>query len=155
MDKNQCRNLEIKEKYDNSKECLSVLMNLQKSIQEDVYGYNFDEMRKRLGDVKIFIDWNESALQDELREMYEALGGVDTHASAIWKPWKSKYDEAQEKRFEDLTSEELKELQMELVDIQHFVFNIMLACGMTPELLYEYYVAKNKENIRRQETKKY
>ena len=37
-----------------------------------------------------------------------------------------------------------------LVDIQHFLFNMMLACDMTPELLYEYYVSKNKENIRRQ-----
>lgn len=150
MDKNQCRHLEITEKYNENEECLSKLMNLQKTLQETTYGYNFESLRENLGTLHDFISWNESALQDELREMYEALGGVDSHSSAIWKPWKSKHQEARAKPFSDLTPAEKKELQMELVDIQHFLFNMMLACDMTPELLYEYYVSKNKENIRRQ-----
>ena len=152
MDKNECRNLEIKEEYSENIECLGALMNLQKTLQEDVFGHNFEKMRERLGDVCSFIDWNESALQDEIREMYEALGGVDTHGSAIWKPWKSKHKEAQEKRFDDLSDSEKKELRMELIDGLHFWFNMMLVCGMDAKMVYEYYVAKNLENIRRQET---
>jgi hypothetical protein len=39
---------------------------------------------------------------------------------------------------------------MELIDIQHFLFNMMLAVGMTPDELFNYYFSKNKENRLRQ-----
>jgi hypothetical protein len=51
----------------------------------------------------------------------------------------------------DLSPEDVKELKMELVDIQHFLFNMMVSVGMTADELYNYYLSKNKENIRRQE----
>jgi hypothetical protein len=51
----------------------------------------------------------------------------------------------------DLSPEDVKELKMELVDIQHFVFNMMISVGMTADELYNFYLSKNKENIRRQE----
>ena len=53
--------------------------------------------------------------------------------------------------FNDLSENDKKELQMELIDIQHFLFNMMVSVGMTPDELYNYYLSKNKENIRRQE----
>jgi len=49
----------------------------------------------------------------------------------------------------DLSEDDVKELKMELVDIQHFLFNMMISVGMNAEELYDYYLSKNKENIRR------
>ena len=54
-------------------------------------------------------------------------------------------------KISDLSPEDVKELKMELVDIQHFLFNMMVSVGMTADELYNYYLSKNKENIRRQE----
>ena len=52
--------------------------------------------------------------------------------------------------FNSLTEDDKKELQMELIDIQHFLFNMMLASGLTPADLMNMYFAKNKENRERQ-----
>ena len=49
----------------------------------------------------------------------------------------------------DLSEDDVKELKMELVDIQHFLFNMMISVGMNAEELYDYYLSKNKVNIRR------
>jgi phosphoribosyl-ATP pyrophosphohydrolase len=54
-------------------------------------------------------------------------------------------------KISDLSDDDRKELKMELVDIQHFLFNMMISVGMNAEELYNYYISKNKENIRRQE----
>jgi hypothetical protein len=54
-------------------------------------------------------------------------------------------------KISDLSPEDVKELKMELVDIQHFLFNMMISVGMTADELYNFYISKNKENIRRQE----
>jgi hypothetical protein len=53
-------------------------------------------------------------------------------------------------KFSDMSPNDLKELKMELIDIQHFLFNMMLAVGMTPDELFNYYFSKNKENRLRQ-----
>jgi len=52
--------------------------------------------------------------------------------------------------FNDLSDSDKKELQMELIDIQHFLFNMMLAAGLNPQDLMNMYFAKNKENRERQ-----
>jgi len=146
----QCSHLEIGDDFSKSTNTLSDLMTLQKNIQENVYGYNFESIQETVGSVKTFVDWNYAAIQDEFREFYNALGGVHSHGAASWKPWKSAHKECLAKPFSDLTEEEKKELHMEGIDILHFVFNIFLATGMTPEMVFNYYLAKNKENIARQ-----
>lgn len=150
--KNQqvCAHLEIEDFYSSSKDTLGDLMALQKDIQEKVYGYDFDQVQSTLGTVKEFIDWNYAADQDEWRELYNALGGVDSHGSAVWKPWKSKHKEALAKKFSQLSESEKKELHMEIVDRFHFFLNICLATGLDAKTLFNYYYAKNKENRERQ-----
>jgi hypothetical protein len=150
---NSCAHLEVEDVFSNSENTLSDLYNLQKDIQETVYGYNFDELRgKSLSEFRQFFDWNYHAIQDELRETFDALGGIkDGIGNGVWKPWKKSYHEQAPKMcFNDLSENDKKELQMELIDIQHFLFNMMLASGLTSQDLMNMYFAKNKENRERQ-----
>jgi len=150
---NSCAHLEVEDVFNESKNTLADLYNLQKDIQENVYGYNFEELRnKPLNEFRQFFDWNYHAIQDELRETFDALGGIkDGIGNGVWKPWKKVYHEkAPNMTFESLTDDDKKELQMELIDIQHFLFNMMLAAGLTPSDLMNMYFAKNKENRERQ-----
>ena len=150
---NSCAHLEVEDVFSESKNTLEDLYNLQKDIQENVYGYDFDQLRsKPLNEFRQFFDWNYHAIQDELRETFDALGGIkDGIGNGIWKPWKKSYHEkAPEMSFNSLSESDKKELQMELIDIQHFLFNMMLASGLTPADLMNMYFAKNKENRERQ-----
>ena len=150
---NSCAHLEVEDVFTESQNTLEDLYNLQKDIQENVYGYNFDQLRsKPLNEFRQFFDWNYHAIQDELRETFDALGGIkDGIGNGVWKPWKKSYHEkAPEMSFNSLSESDKKELQMELIDIQHFLFNMMLASGLTPADLMNMYFAKNKENRERQ-----
>ena len=46
--------------------------------------------------------------------------------------------------------DELKELRYEWIDKLHFMMNEAIAIGLTPEMITNYYVAKNKHNVERQ-----
>ena len=134
------------------------MYNLQKDIQENVYGYDFKKLRKgSLEDFRRFFDWNYHAIQDELREVFNALGGMhDGIQSGVWKPWKSSHKkELHKMSYDKLSDRDKKELKMELIDIQHFIFNLMISCDMTPEELMNYYYSKNIENRRRNSTGNY
>jgi hypothetical protein len=151
---NECKDLLVENDYVKSTNHLDKLMTLQKNTQEGVYGYDFSNMT--LGEIKDFWLWNTRAIDDEISEAYDALGGVSNDGvnsigNAVWKPWKSNHKKAYEMKISDLSEDDQKELKMELVDIQHFIFNLMISVGMQPEELYNYYISKNKENIRRQE----
>jgi hypothetical protein len=148
----QCSHLEIKDEYSKSQNTLADLYNLQKDIQENVYNYNFNELRNgTLEDFRRFFDWNFHSISDELREVFDALGGInDGIGNAIWKPWKKDHHKIKTMSFNDLSEDDKKELKMELIDIQHFLFNMMLACDMKPEEIFNYYMAKNEENRNRQ-----
>ena len=151
---NECKDLLVENGYVKSTNHLDKLMTLQKNTQEGVYGYDFSNMS--LGEIKDFWLWNTRAIDDEISEAYDALGGVSNDGvksigNSVWKPWKSNHKKAYEMKISDLSDDDQKELKMELVDIQHFIFNLMISVGMTPEELYNYYISKNKENIRRQE----
>lgn len=150
MDQNKCAHLEIKDLFSSSKNPLEELFALQRSMQQDLFKYDLDKVREHLGDVKDYLDINYHAIQDEFRELYNALGGVNSHGSAIWKRWKSKHEEAKNKPFNELTEEELKELRMEVVDIWHFMINISLVLDMDAKMVFNYYQAKNLENKERQ-----
>jgi hypothetical protein len=149
---NSCAHLEVPDEFSKSTNTFKDLMSLQKDIQETVYGYNFEEMQNgSLEGMRKFFDWNYHAIQDELREVFQALGGTkDGIGSGIWKPWKATHKKIGEMKFKDMSPNDLKELKMELIDIQHFLFNMMLAIGMTPEETYNYYFSKNEENRDRQ-----
>lgn len=149
----QCSHLEIGDHYTNlikeGKDSLSFIFEMQKSIQEQVYHYDFNEMRSSIKKLKAFIDLNEEAIRDEDREFQAALTGIHSFPNC-WKPWKSKHEEAMSRPFSDLTDEELKELHFEWIDKLHFMLNEAIAINLTPELIVNYYLAKNKENRDRQ-----
>jgi len=147
-----CAQLEVEDLYKDSKNTLGDLMNLQKDIQETVYGHDFKKLREEpLSEMRKFYDWNYHAIQDELRETFNALGGInDGIGNGVWKPWKKSNKDSYSIKFSQMSPKDLLELKYELVDIQHFLFNMMLAIGMTPEELFNLYFAKNKENRDRQ-----
>ena len=162
---NKCSDLQIENLYEDhskmGKEILHSIYSLQKEIQENVYGYNFETMRNRpLVVMKDFFLWNTHAQADEAHEAMDALGGIhDGIGSAVWKPWKKDhkktYDFNEQKNerpitFNDMSERDKMELKMELIDELHFLFNKMHAVGMTTEELYNYYFTKNKENRERQ-----
>lgn len=149
----QCANLEVTDEYsvlrESGEDSLAFLFNMQKSIQEDVYGHNFSQIQSSIRSLKQFIDWNEEAIRDEDREFQAALTGIHTYPGC-WKPWKSKHNEAMSRPLSDLTEDELKELQYEWIDKLHFMLNEAIAIGLTPEKITNYYAAKNAENRDRQ-----
>jgi hypothetical protein len=148
-----CADLSIENKYAElraqGEDALALIFNMQKSIQTDVYGYDWEKIRETVGDLKAFLDWNEEAIRDEYRELAGAVTGIHTYPGH-WKPWKTKHKEAMQRKFDELTEDEKKELRMEWIDILHFFMNQGIAIGMTPEMITNYYVAKNARNISRQ-----
>lgn len=57
-----------------------------------------------------------------------------------WKPWK-KQQETHPLKYKE-----------EIADLLHFVINLCLAAEMTPKELYNLYINKNRENIKRKES---
>lgn len=147
-----CSNLEIENLFINSNNTLTDLFMLQKDIQETVYGYDFNKMQAGpLSEFAKFIFWNVQAQHSEIQEGLDALGGIkDGIGSGCWKPWKSTHKLAQTMTFNEMSDSDKIELKMEYIDELHFLFNKMHAVGMTPEELFNFYFAKNKENRERQ-----
>lgn len=148
MDQNKCAQLKVEDHYSKSSDTLGDLMKIQKEIQENVYGYNFNALRRSNVSASSFFLMNYEAIQDELREFRNAMGGK--LGSAIWKPWKSNHVDSLNSCLEDMSEEDRLELQYELIDIQHFVFNLALMIDLTPQEFFNLYYAKNKENMDRQ-----
>ena len=126
------------------------VFNLQKTIQEDTYGYKFKDMS--LAEIAKFWFMNKHAMEDELSEMFDALGGIrDGIGNAVWKPWKKDNALGNRLSIEELSSHDRHELLMEYVDIFHFFINFGVSVGFTGSEVVNAYISKNKENIRRQE----
>ena len=95
---------------------------------------------------------NKHAMSDELNEMFDALGGInDGIGSAAWKYWKQDNKKASKMTIEDLSTDDLLELYYEWIDGLHFYMNFAIAIGMTSDQIVNLYMAKQKENINRQE----
>lgn len=123
---NKCSHLEINNEYDNSKDTLGDLINMQKMLQESAYNISFDKMT--LGNIKDFWLVNNHSFQDEVHEMFDALGGIkDGSGNAIWKYWKNKHKDLQDKTLSDLSENDLKELKMEYIDMLHFLLILVFA----------------------------
>lgn len=102
--------------------------NLQADLQKTVFGYDFQNMSdpERIE----FIKWNILALTDEL---HEAL------RETSWKPWSSQ---------RHINSEAFVD---ELIDALHFLFNLFLVMGLTPQHIGGKFLDKNVLNRVRQE----
>lgn len=106
---------------------LKHMMALQKQMQIKHYGADPASL---VGEERIqFIKDMKLALEAELQEALDEVG---------WKPW--------------ATSRHVNEeaFKGELVDAWHFFMNLCLVADMSPQELYDRYLAKRQKNIARQ-----
>ena len=146
---NECKDLEVVNFYDKSTTQLADIMENQKIMQEQTYGFNFDIMSIR--DIMNFWHVNTHAVVDEIHEMTDALGGIkDGDGNAVWKYWKTAHKKYENMKISDLSENDKKELYMEWVDILHFFINYASSIGLDAKTAYNYYFAKAEENKQRQ-----
>lgn len=153
---NSCAKLEIKDVFstlmvapnDIANDTLGDILNLQSETQKNVYGYDFENMNLR--EVMNFWHMNTHAMIDEIHEATDALGGISSSGSAIWKKWKKDYSTFSDKKFSDLSEEDQLECKFEIVDMLHFFMNYAASIGMTSQEMYNMYMAKNAHNRERQ-----
>ena len=116
-------------------EKLEMMLYMQQTFQERL-GTRFDTMTVR--DRVAFIKEHSIHLNQEINEMLYEL--------PYFKPWKD-YSGVTEQ--DELRA--IAKARMECIDAWHFFMNIMLALGFSDEGFYELYMAKNRENHRRQD----
>ena len=133
------------------------LLNLQNSLQERVakeHGrVQAPKEIKTKGELYDFVHDQKVAIDDEWREMVEAMAGMslpEKDRSALWKKWKGKYTDIRSESIASLSDEDRIELEMEIIDISHFFNNVLLAMNIDAEKHFVYYALKNMENINRQ-----
>lgn len=146
---NQCADLEVKDHYTEGKDTFGMIYNKQRELQNRL-GLNYENLTlKEIAEMWMV---NKHAMSDELNEMFDALGGInDGIGSAAWKYWKQDNKKAETMTVADLTEADRLELFYEWIDGLHFYMNFALAIGMTSEDIVNLYMAKQKENINRQE----
>ena len=114
---------------------LDKMLQKQKELQECL-GYDFRSMTQE--EITAYIKEFSIHLTQEMHEMLYVL--------PYFKPWKD---------YSAMTVEEYKagmeEARKEFIDMFHFMLNIALALNMSSKDIYNMYMAKNKENHRRQD----
>ena len=109
-----------------------VLLNLQRKIESQWGRLPNPENPEN---VSQYIREIALCLEDEL---HEALAHVH------WKPWKTSRGLKDRKRY-----------RAELADVLHFVLDLYLAAGLTGSDIYEDYLAKHQENLKRRNSPEY
>lgn len=106
---------------------LNLIFERQKKLQEESFGVKLDELSEEARIV--FIKDMILAATDELHEALAEVG---------WKPW--------------ATSRHVNREAFvgELVDVLHFIVNLWLAVGATPEEIQDRYQHKADKNAKRQ-----
>ena len=128
------------------------MLEMQLSLQKRIMGDGFNSPDNSLASIADFFIKNKHALEDEISETIDAIGGInDGVGSAAWKWWKADHNKVYETTLSDLSPEGLLELKYEIVDQFHFFMNQMAKIGMSANELASMYVAKNKENFDRLE----
>ena len=142
------------------KDPLEYMLNAQNSLQihlsEIVEGNNRPDKLNDIGEIYDWLRDNKIALDDEFREVVDALPGMnlpEKERSALWKKWKANHLKLRNKKITELEPNELKELKFELIDMWHFFMNMMLGLRISSKELFTYYYYKNLENIRRYNSK--
>lgn len=155
--------LELRELYakelSEGKNPFETMMEMQNTLQER---YSAQHGRvpaprdiKNKGELITFLLDQKMAIDDEFRELIEAVHGMSRPASersAGWKKWKGKYDEIRAEGVDEgLSNDDIIERSMECVDLVHFVLNLILSLNISAEDLFVFYMMKNKENFDRQD----
>lgn len=159
MDVNKCSELKIV--YEEAPQ-FDEIVNMQKALQLRIDPL-FCSENQSIADIASFFMKNKHALEEELCETLNALGGTHDSlqtvvgsanppvGSGAWKWWKKSHLLAEAYTIEALSERDMIELKMEIVDQFHFFMNQMIKIGMTGSELYSMYKSKNLENINRQE----
>ena len=137
---------------------LQIMLDMQKSLQvrlanDREYCYHPDKLATA-GDVVAWMREQKDCIDDEFRELLTSLGEMskgEKDASAVWKKWKARYQEAQAKPISEMSPEDQLEIKFELIDIMHFVFNMAIGLNMSAEEIFKLYYLKNKANFERQD----
>ena len=133
------------------------MLDLQLKTQEKL-DENFPDRKvnpSKIETVGELYDWTvfmKTAYDDEFSELVSALPGINTpvkERTAVWKKWKSSYEDIRNKKVSDLTENELLELLFEKIDMVHFDLGIDLGLKLNAKTKFILYVIKNLENIRR------
>ena len=113
-------------------DALDVLLRLQRRIEDQ-----WDRLPnpEDTESVSRYIREVALCLEDELHEALEHVH---------WKPWKTS------RGFKDLSK-----YREELADVLHFVLDLYIAAGMDGKDIYQDYLAKHKENVRRRSSEEY
>lgn len=113
---------------------LSTMLEMQKAFQRRVDPRFEGDLETRAAFIRDHFVYLSQELQEALYEI------------PYFKHWKdySKMSTAE-------ANEAYERYKEELVDAWHFFMNMMLAAGMSAEELYDMYMEKHKENIRRQD----
>ncbi len=130
---NQCANVDVIP-LDNIENKLETIFAYQKKLQL-LYGNDLQNLDNQI-EKPIVVKDMVLALTDELHELLNRTP---------WKPWRNY------KVPEDFnpSQDEVKEIKMELVDILHFFVNLCLIFNLSAQELFDFYMAKNSENIKR------
>lgn len=111
---------------------LTAMFTIQHRLQTEVYDIDVSRLMPEVRSA--FIRDNVLALTDELHEALNEVG---------WKPWATS-------RHIDIAA-----FISEMADAWHFMMNLLLATGLTPEelssIFYNAYMHKAKKNEKRQE----
>lgn len=114
---------------------LAEIMGKQLELQTRL-GTNFSTMTDE--ERAEFMRNHRGYLADELAE---ALYEMPNYK--LWKDYSGMSEEARETAWQ--------KVRMELIDCLHFFVNLLLCAGMTADEVHYMYMAKNKENHRRQD----
>lgn len=130
---------------DNIQEMLDSQAKLQRELSTRVKGNVDPSTCDTLGSLYEYLRDNKIALDDEFREIVDALPS-SSDPSALWKKWKAKHIELGNV---PVTPELLEPAQREFIDLWHLVLNMALALRLSSDDILRLYREKNQENMRR------
>lgn len=108
-------------------------ISFQKRLNNNIPNFGFKEFSLISKENVSLIKNQILALVDEAMEALREIP---------WKPWKN---------ILTFESVDLIKFRTELIDIQHFLINLFLYAGMTPEMVWKIFLEKNKINNQRQD----
>jgi sulfate adenylyltransferase subunit 1 (EFTu-like GTPase family) len=139
------------------KDLLQDMLDMQNKLQEvlaeklPLRNIRPEDIRNK-GQLIDWLDGNFDAIMDEFRELKTSIGGMsngEKNASAVWKKWKGDNIQQRDMHIVDMTKEDHLEMIFEMIDIMHFVLNMLLAFRLSSKDIHMLYMLKNLENARR------
>ena len=130
-DCHQTLNIDFRRDKSMLKEIMDKQLELQTRLGTDFANLNEEERAKFMRD-------HRGYMEDEIAE---ALYEMPNYK--MWKDYSNMDEEARNIAW--------AKVRMELIDALHFFVNLLLCAGMTAEEVHYMYMAKNKENHRRQD----